>query len=688
MMASASKSDTRGRHIVGWAVLLGGLFGAILALLAGDLARRALTDTWQRSAPRAISNENVAVVLIDSPSIGEIGSWPWSRYYISRLTTKIAAQKPAAIGMDIIFADPDALSPEVFASLYPELRPATVDEIKRLPTPDQELAMVFGSAPVLLARLGVQGNGKDPAQLLVDPPVRGKPPPGTLRSPRVLTSIPQLDDVALAHGFINGPPDDDGVVRRVPLSIAADGKPMPGMAAELARLAVGAGDLAWREGAMQLGTMLLPVDGTGSLPLRFGEFPPDAVYSAVDVIAGQVPADAFTGKVVLVGLGAEGTVDIVATPLASETFGVYVQAQAVDAILEGDWLSRPPWIPWLEAFASLLLLLLILIAGETRRYRLFGAAFLVALAMPLISWFSFVEANVVFDPVRPVLIGLCGAIAMWVTLYALARRERALLAAELVEERVASAAKEGELNAARRIQQGMVPGPQKLASLDPRVGVGAILEPAKSVGGDFYEAVMIDADRLLFIVGDVTGKGVPAALFMALSKALSKSILSRGGDDLGAAAAALNRDLMNEADEEMGVTMIIGAIDCSNGSVSMVNAGHENPLVVRADGRVETLEMIGGPPFCVVDFAYAEENFVLEEKDTLVLITDGATEAQDDRQAMYGIDGVIAALRDEGDIPAAERALDLAARVRAFEGDTEPSDDLTIFTLRYRGQTA
>ncbi|MCT2558439.1 CHASE2 domain-containing protein [Tsuneonella sp. YG55] len=687
-MASASKSDIRSRHTVGTAVLLGGLLGAILGLLAGDLPRRTLTDIWQRSAPRAIGTENVAVVLIDSSSIGEIGSWPWSRYYVARLTGEIARQRPVAIGIDIIFAEPDALSPRVFSSLYPELERATVEELNRLPTADDELASVFGAAPVLLARLGVQGEGTDPAQLMVDPAVQGQPPTGTLRSPQALTSIPQLDDVALAHGFINGPPDEDGVVRRIPLSIMVDDRPMPGMAVELARLAAGAPHLAWQGGAMQLGAMRLPVDDSGSLPLRFGAFPPDAVHSAVDVITGQVPPDAFAGKVVLVGLGAEGAVDIVATPLASETFGVYVQAQAVDAILEGDWLSRPSWTLWLEAAAGLFLLLLVLIAGETRRYRLLGAALLVALAIPLVSWLSFVEANVVFDPIRPVLIGLCGAVALWVTLHALARSERARLAAALVEERVASAEKEGELNAARRIQQGMVPGPEKLADLDPRVGVGAILESARSVGGDFYEAVMIDADRLLFLVGDVTGKGVPAALFMALSKALSASFLSRGGDDLGAAAAALNRDLMTQADEEMGLTMILGTLDCNSGTLALVNAGHENPLVVRADGEVEVLEMVGGPPFCVMDFPYAEESFALLEKDTLVLITDGATEAENDRQTMYGIDGVIAALRDEGDMPAAERATDLAARVRAFEGDTEPSDDLTIFTLRYRGRTS
>ena len=203
---------------------------------------------------------------------------------------------------------------------------------------------------------------------------------------------------------------------------------------------------------------------------------------------------------------------------------------------------------------------------------------------------------------------------------------------------------------------------------------------------------------MLFRSGDVTGKGVPAALYMALSKALSKSVLSRsvgdaaggdsGGADLGEAVAALNRELMAEADDEMGVTMLVGVLDCASGEVAFVNAGHENPLVVRVDGTVETLPLRGGPPFCVVDFPYPEERARLHPGDTLVLITDGATEAQDASQALLGLEGVIAALRGEGEMPATERAEDLADRIRGFEGDTEPSDDLTILVIQYRGEGA
>lgn len=690
MTGLLSTSDDRSRRIVGLAVLLGGILGALLSVAIGDSGRRALFDQWQRAAPRTIASDKVAVVLIDSLSLDAVGPWPWPRIYLQRLTSDIATGQPKAIGFDMVFADADAISPGNFVSLYPEIDTTLSARIKALPSMDEAFAGAIGSAPVLLARSGGAQGDVDPAQLMIDPLIKGTPPPDVQRERFVLTSIPQLDDVALAHAMIDGPPDNDGVVRRVPLTILAGGRAMPGLAVELARIASGAEALEWRGRQLAVGDRVLPTDSAGRLMFRMGRVPPTAIFSAAKVLARQVPPSAFNGKVVLIGLGAQGTVDIVATPLASEIFGVLVQAQAVDAILGRQWLARPAWVQWTEWFAALALVLMVVLAGGTRRYWLLGVVGGVILSLWLGSFAAYDHANLLLDPLPPTLIGFSSVIAMWIMLYTLARAERTRLAAALIDQRIASAEQEGELSAARRIQMGMVPGPERLAGLDPRAEIGAVLRPAKSVGGDFYDALMLGPDRLLFVVGDVTGKGVPAALYMALSKALSKSVLSRSvgdaaGGDLGEAMAALNRDLMAEADDEMGVTMLVGVLDCATGEVAFVNAGHENPLVVRADGTVETLPLRGGPPFCVVDFPYLEERATLRPADTLVLITDGATEAQDASQALLGLEGVIAALRGEGEMPAIERATDLADRIRGFEGDTEPSDDLTILVIRFLG---
>jgi serine phosphatase RsbU (regulator of sigma subunit)/CHASE2 domain-containing sensor protein len=680
MTALKSRSE-RARRATGRAIVLGAIVSVLLSLLTGEASRRWLFDRWQNAAPRVIGTDRVAVVLIDSLSLDAVGPWPWPRLRLAELTDRIAAQAPKAIGFDMIFAEPDAYSSQVISDLYPDL--AARSAVERLPDADEAFASVIGTAPVLLPRLGVPGDGVAPADVMLDSIVEGRPPDGVARYPQLLASIPALDDVALTHAVINGEADSDAIVRRVPLTIFAGTHPIPGLSVELARVALDADKLTWRGSHLELGSRALPADRTGSLPLRFGNVPSQAVHSAAHVLARQVPADAFAGKVVLIGLGGEGTADIVATPLSTRQFGVLVQAQAVDAILSGGWLARPPWLTGLEWLAGAGLVILVVMAASARRRWPFVAGGLaLSIALPLASWLAFDSANLLFDPIRPLTIGLGAAAALGVMLFVQTRAERRLLANELVEQRVLSAEQQGELKAARRIQLGMVPGPERLADLDSRVEIGAVLRPARSVGGDFYDAVMVGDNTLLFVIGDVAGKGVPAALYMALSKALAKAMLRRGADHLGEAVTTLNRDLMEEADEEMGVTLLAGALDCVTGRLALVNAGHENPLVLRAGGSIETLKLRGGPPLCVVDFPYADEGAHLDRGETLVLITDGATEASNGENALLGVDGVIEALQLQGEMPATSRATDLAERVRAFEAGTVPSDDLTILTLR------
>ena len=688
MTASSSNSELSGpdraRRIAGWAVLAGGLIGALVSLVWGGAMSRVVFDQWQNSAPREIKADQVAVVMIDDLALAAVDPWPWPRYNIAQLTTLIAAQEPAAIGFDIVFSEADPLGPEKFAKLYPDMDPALDTRIRGLENMDGRLERFFGETRIVLPRLGVPLDGVDPATLLLEPVVVGRPPAGVARFPEVLASLPQFEGVARGLAAFNGEPDDDAIVRRVPLTVMMGKQPMPGLAVELVRVATGEEQLVWRGSTAVLGNRAMPADERGRLALRFGNFPGRAVYSAADILNEKTgpPPGAFTGKIVLIGLGALGTADIVATPLATEEFGVLVQAQAVDAILNRGWVSRPAWLAALEWLGGAVLVTLVVLAGGAQRRRmLLVVALALAAMLPVASFLAFDRANLLFDPLRPLLIGLGAGLALEIALFVRARAERARLTAELTEQRVSAAVQEGELQAARSIQMGMVPSSQALAALDRRIDIGAVLRPARSVGGDFYDALMVAPDKLLFVIGDVTGKGVPAALYMALSKALTKSILSRDSARLAEAVGQLNRDLLREADEAMGVTMLIGVLDCATGDLGMVNAGHENPIVVRADGSIETLAMRGGPPFCVMDFPYPEEPARLGPGDTLVLITDGATEAQNAQEQLFGMDGTLAAL---GASPAgaAATATMLADKVRAFEGDTEPSDDLTIMALR------
>lgn len=244
----------------------------------------------------------------------------------------------------------------------------------------------------------------------------------------------------------------------------------------------------------------------------------------------------------------------------------------------------------------------------------------------------------------------------------------------------------GELQAARGIQLAMLPPRERLAALDPRIDLDALLEPARVVGGDFYDALRLGRHVIGFVIGDVTGKGISAALFMAVSRALTRSALLREEGDLASAATRLDRELSGEDNPDLGVTMLLGSIDLATGAVTICNAGHENPLLVTADGTICALEMEGGPPLCTVEaYPYPAERMRIEPGEMLVLVSDGATEARSPAGELFGRVRLIEALHGSRSASAAaERVRDA---VRRFEDGAEASDDFTILALRYLGET-
>ena len=684
MMGSKSRSSTATRRSTVWWTWATALVLAVLVSLAtGEQTRRLLFDGWQRLAPRAVSAERVRVVLIDGESISLVGPWPWSRYYLARLTEEINRQGPTVIGFDMLFPEVDRAKPELFAKLYPELSAPAASEVSALPSMDEIFGQVIGHAPVVIARAGASEGIRNADALAVDATVTGKLPERVDRWPAAIAAIPELEDTALGHGLVNGQPDSDGVVRAVPLILSVAGKPMPGFALELARLSIDAQALRVSPRSVQLADRWIPVDARGRMHLRFGTFPNANLVSAVQVLGRTTKPDYFRDKIVIIGLAAEGASDIVATPLAAENFGVVVQAEAVDSILGEHWLARPAWAGALEwGLTAALALLALFAAWGGKGPRILLAAVLVAL--PIGSWFAFDRLALLLDASRPLEVGGAALAGVVIGLFSESRRERERLREALVQEQVEAAKTEGELNAAREIQMSMVPARSGLAAIDPRLNGDAILEPARSVGGDLYDITRLDDDRIGFLIGDVTGKGVPAALFMAMSKALTSFVLNRQSAGLGRAIASVNDELLRGGPGALSVTMIIGIIDLGTGKVSLICAGHEDPLTLSAGGEVETRQLEGGPPLGLVDYDYPVESLTLSPGEMLVLVTDGITEAQDPGGALYGRTRLMTELsRHAGS--ATQMCEGLRDAVRAFEDGIEATDDLTVMALRFVG---
>ena len=687
MMDSKSGSSRRQparRVVLTWLAMT--LIAILATLAVGDRMRRAVFDSWQEISPRDLSATDVRVVMIDDLSIDFLGPWPWPRYHLARLTEELAARNARVIGFDILFPEQDRVAPDTFVSLYPELSQGAATEVKALMPMDQLFGQVIGAAPVVLAHAGVD-EAPDGQPPLPDASITGTLPAKVADWPAELAAIPELDDVAIGHGLINFRPDSDGVIRSAPLVMRAGGKPRPAFGAEIARNMVGADSIAVSPDSVRIGGSNVPVDPEGRMRLHFGRFPSDKIVSAALVLANSklVAPDQFAGKTVIIGLSADGTSDVVATPISAEEFGPLVQAQAVDAILRQGWLDRPQWVDAAEWGAAALLALLALATALFGRYFRIGLA-LAFVAVPLISWLAFANWSLLLDPAKPMLVGGGAVAGVAMGLFALARADRERLREALVQERVAAAETHGELQAARAIQLGMVPPRERLRALDPRVDLDALLEPARSIGGDYYDAMKIGDDQVGFAVADVTGKGVPAALFMAMSKALTSAALSRMADDPATIVEAINAELLKDNSEALGVAILLGMLDLETGEVRMVSAGHEDPMLLSADGAAERVRLDGGPPLCVTDFSYPLEKITLRPGETLVLVTDGVTEAQDPDGAFFGRERVPASGKME-QTRATEIVESIRDAVRMFENGAEASDDLTVMAIRYLGES-
>jgi serine phosphatase RsbU (regulator of sigma subunit) len=219
------------------------------------------------------------------------------------------------------------------------------------------------------------------------------------------------------------------------------------------------------------------------------------------------------------------------------------------------------------------------------------------------------------------------------------------------------------------------------------MALAARLEPARTVGGDFYDCFMLDAHRLFFVVADVSGKGLAASLFMALAKSLLKSIALRGGDDPGTILVRANAEIARDNRESLFITAFAGLLDLRTGALAFCNAGHEPPYVKKPGERPERLEHPGGPPLCVMDdYEYLPAHHQMAAGETLAVVTDGITEAMNSRSELYGTERLAERLAALPGATSPEETLDaIDADARRFAGSAEQYDDITMLCVRWNG---
>ena len=242
---------------------------------------------------------------------------------------------------------------------------------------------------------------------------------------------------------------------------------------------------------------------------------------------------------------------------------------------------------------------------------------------------------------------------------------------------------QSELEVANVIQNSLLPSLTEEYPGRSEVDVSASMDAAKEVGGDFYDVFFVDKDRIAFVIGDVSGKGVPAALFMANSKITLQNCI-RDIPELSNAVEIANNALCARNDAEMFVTLWVGVLDLLSGEITYVNAGH-NPPVTVMDGKTDFLKAKSGFILAgMEDIPYKEHMLTLNKGDMVYLYTDGITEAENKNHELFGEERLIEVFENSKDCSTEQIIENVKKSVDEFVNGCDQFDDMTMLCFRYQ----
>jgi len=259
----------------------------------------------------------------------------------------------------------------------------------------------------------------------------------------------------------------------------------------------------------------------------------------------------------------------------------------------------------------------------------------------------------------------------------------ALERAQLTEVYVEKQRMDEALKLAREIQMSMLPKRFPPFPHRSEIDLYAAIEPAREVGGDFYDFMLIDDDHLGFAIGDVSGKGVPASLFMSVTKTLLRVTAGKRGRP-SAVLAELNNELCRDNDTGTFVTIFYGILRLRTGELEYSSGGHNPPYVLFQNGAVEALEQTGGMALGVLEgVTYGTKKVTLRPREELFLYTDGVTEAMDSAGNLFSDHRLREFLQRAHKLSPTELIHSVVSEVKRFSCGAEQSDDITALALQY-----
>ena len=370
-------------------------------------------DFFQVLRPRPQEIRPVVIVDIDEASLKAIGQWPWPRTTIADLVTQITQLGAVAIGFDIIFPEPDSMSPAIAERSFRGIDAETRAKLDSLPSNDEALAEAIRRSRVVIGQAGAavpELKTAADAALQTGFAVRGPDPRQYLVTfAGLLRNVPVIEQAAAGRGLFSIDPESDGIIRRVPVIMTAQGNLVPSLSMEMLRVVTGSSAILVRvdqAGVQSVAVpgLEVPTDRNGQFWVHFNHHDPERYVSAKDVLQGNVPPERLAGKLVLIGTSAIGLLDLKTTPLDAAIPGVEVHAQILESVLSKSSLVNPNYAIGAELALAVLFGLAIIVAAP-----MLPASIVIVLGGCLIagliglSLYLFVEHNLLIDFTYPLI---------------------------------------------------------------------------------------------------------------------------------------------------------------------------------------------------------------------------------------------------------------------------------------------
>ena len=643
-----------------------------------DLRFRARASEDPPADPRLL------LVEIDKTSLDAFGRWPWPREVHGDLCRLLAGNDPAVVAFDILFTE--AGKPEDDTYL--------VESARMLPR-------------LITGALGDDAASAIPPDTIQTKPIRSIQGDRNAIPGKVGASlpIPALGSISWM-GFVNSEPSGvDGVRRRVPMLYRIGDEVYPSLGLQtlllLWKVAPDQVDVRlgqWIELPSPEGRKHIPITSSGELWLNYRaqesylSWSYQALMGALyrDATGGEALPEnvpGVQGKVVFIGQVEPGLADLGPSPLRPISPLVLTWLNTLNSILKNDYLRIVPLLPWvLVAWVVVAWSTLLGLRNEHILRSLLMPVAIISLYIG-VAFALFGLKSIAIPVALPVLgfaiIHVGKVSTEWIEKVFTERR----ISAELARATEARKLLEQELGIAREIQMSTLPQLFPPFPDRPEIDLHAIMIPAKYVGGDLYEFFLVGENKLFFVIGDVSGKGVPAALFMTMALAVIRSYVIAGRSPSETLRRA-NNVLALRNERCTFVTIFCGLLDTETGHLLYANGGHNPPILMDGEGGVTFLEAEGTAIGAIEDLEFQERELILKADQGLFLYTDGVTEAIDQKEELFSDQRLLGVLNVRHRAFTAEQII---ARVNGqlteFVGNAPQFDDITALALFYRGKS-